>query len=125
MPARKILLVDDHEAVREMLQHSLENHEFEVVTAKGVTEALNHIVAQHFDILITDLHMPNPGDGFAVVTAMRHSQPEEFTVVLSGFPDVQEAMADILLQEDEVLAKPFDQTRFVYPHSEQIHVRTT
>jgi DNA-binding NtrC family response regulator len=54
MPAPRILLVDDHEAVREMLQHALENHELEVVTAKGVREALNHIVAQPFDVLITD-----------------------------------------------------------------------
>jgi CheY-like chemotaxis protein len=46
MPAPKILLVDDHEAVLEMLQHALENHDLEVVAAKGVTEALNHIVAQ-------------------------------------------------------------------------------
>jgi ActR/RegA family two-component response regulator len=46
MPAPKILLVDDHEAVLEMLQRALENHDLEVVTAKGVTEALNHIVAQ-------------------------------------------------------------------------------
>src|SRR5438128_8956909 len=108
MPAPKILLVDDHEAVREMLQHSLENHEFEVVTAKGVTEALNHIVAQPFDVLITDLHMPNPGDGFTVVTAMRHSQPDAVTLLVSGYPDTQGAMAAILLEADEIIVKPFE-----------------
>jgi hypothetical protein len=58
--------------------------------------------------LITDLHMPDPGDGFAVVTAMRHSQPEALTFVVSGFPDVQGAMAAILLQADEVLVKPLE-----------------
>ena len=74
--------------------------------ARGV--ALKQIVEQHFDVLITDLHMPGAGDGFAVVTAMRHAQPEALTLVVSGFPDVQEAMAAILLQADEVLVKPFD-----------------
>jgi ActR/RegA family two-component response regulator len=113
MPAHKILLVDDHEAVHEVLRHSLEHHEFEVVTAKGVTEALNQIVGQPFDVLITDLHMPNPGDSFTVVTAMRHSQPDALTLVISGFPDVQEAMAAILLQADEVLVKPFDVKQLV------------
>jgi YesN/AraC family two-component response regulator len=39
---------------------------------------------------------------------MRHSQPEVLTLVISGFPDVQEAMAAILLQADEVLLKPFE-----------------
>jgi YesN/AraC family two-component response regulator len=40
-------------------------------------------------VLITDLHMPNPGDGFTVVTAMRHSQPNALTLLVSGYPDVQ------------------------------------
>lgn len=39
-----------------------------------VTEALRRIATQSLDGLITDLHMPDPGDGFTVVTAMRHSQ---------------------------------------------------
>jgi YesN/AraC family two-component response regulator len=89
-----------------MMQESLEAKNFEVVPASSVTEALSQIVTQHFDVLITDLHMPGPGDGFAVVTAMRHSQPDALTLVLSGFPDVQEAMAAILLQADEIIVKP-------------------
>jgi len=79
-----------------------------VVLARSVTEALRQIVAQRFDVLITDLHMPDPGDGFAVVTAMRHSQPEALTLVVSGYPDVQKAMEEITKQADEVLVKPFD-----------------
>jgi hypothetical protein len=39
-----------------------------------VTEALSRIASEWFDVLMTDLHMPNPGDGFTVVSAMRHSQ---------------------------------------------------
>ncbi len=51
--------------------------------------------------------MPDPGDGFAVVTAMRHFQPEVVNLVCSGYPDVHKSMAAILLQADEVLVKPF------------------
>jgi CheY-like chemotaxis protein len=46
-----------------------------VVAATNVTEALKCITIETFDALITDLHMPNAGDGFSVVTAMRHSHP--------------------------------------------------
>lgn len=108
MTRTKILLVDDDDAVLTVMQESLEMKEFEVVSAANVTEALKQIVAQQFDVLVTDLHMPRPGDGFTVVTAMRHSQPEALTLVVSGFPDVQEAMAAIHLQADEVLVKPFE-----------------
>ena len=52
--------------------------------------------------------MPNPGDGFTVVTAMRHSQPNALTLLVSGYPDVQSAMAAILLEADEIIVKPFE-----------------
>jgi hypothetical protein len=55
--------------------------------------------------------MPNPGDGFAVVTAMRHSQPEALTLLISGYPDVKTAMDAILLQADEIIVKPFEAGR--------------
>jgi DNA-binding NtrC family response regulator len=52
--------------------------------------------------------MPNPGDGFTVVTAMRHSQPNALTLLVSGYPDVQSAMAAIFLEADEIIVKPFN-----------------
>jgi DNA-binding response OmpR family regulator len=104
----KMLLVDDDDGVRTMMTATLRHKGFEVVAAANVTEALRHIATESFDVLITDLHMPNPGDGFTVVTAMRHSQPNALTLLISGYPDVQSAMAAILLEADEILVKPFE-----------------
>src|SRR5208282_6782275 len=104
----RVLLVDDDDAVRGMMNATLEHKGFEVVAAASVTEALRHIATQSFDALITDLHMPNPGDGFTVVTAMRHSQPDALTLLVSGYPDVQSAMSAILLEADEIIVKPFE-----------------
>jgi DNA-binding response OmpR family regulator len=105
--AHKVLLVDDDDNVRAMMSVTLERKGFDVVAAAGVTEALRRITTENFDVLITDLHMPNPGDGLTVVTAMRHSQPDALTLLVSGYPDVQNAMAAILLEADEVIVKPF------------------
>ena len=105
--APRVLLVDDDAAVLDMMTHLLSGKGFEVVAATSVTEALGCIATQKFDVLITDLHMPNPGDGFTVVTAMRHSQPSALTLLVSGYPDVQSAMAAILLEADEIIVKPF------------------
>jgi DNA-binding response OmpR family regulator len=106
--AHKVLLVDDDGAVRDMMNQALTRKGFEVVTASSVPEALRHIADETFDVLITDLHMPEPGDGFTVVSAMRHSQPQALTLLVSGYPDVESAMAAILLEADEVLVKPFE-----------------
>src|SRR2546425_3670381 len=61
--AHRVLLVDDDAAVRAMVNKGLERQGFEVVAAASVTEALRCITTERFDVLITGLHMPNPGDG--------------------------------------------------------------
>ena len=104
----KVLLVDDDDTDLLLTRRALEKQNCEVVTAKSVNEAFRQITSQSFDVLLTDLHMPEPGDGFSVVTVMRHCQPDALTLVASDFPDVQKAMNAIVLQADAVLVKPFD-----------------
>ena len=106
--SHRVLLVDDDDAVRMMMSLTLEHKGFEVVSAANVTEALKLITTQSFDVLITDLHMPNPSDGFAVITAMRHIQPKALTLLVSGYPDVKSAMDAILLEADEIFVEPFE-----------------
>jgi|SRR5580658_1930474 len=106
--SHRVLLVDDDSGVRTMVKATLESKGFNVVPAASVTEALRRITTEDFEVLITDLHMPNPGDGFAVVTAMRHSQPGALTLLVSGYPDVKGAMEAILLDADEIIVKPFE-----------------
>jgi CheY-like chemotaxis protein len=106
--SHKVLLVDDDDAIREMMTAALEHKGFEVVAAANVPEALTLITTESFDVLITDLHMPNPSDGFAVITAMRHIQPNALTLLVSGYPDVKSAMDAILLEADEIIVKPFE-----------------
>jgi DNA-binding response OmpR family regulator len=102
----RVLLVDDDGDIRAVFQEGLESHGFEVVPAATVHEALTLISTQDFDVLLSDLHMPDAGDGLTVVSAMRHTHPHAVTLVLSGYPALQEAMTAILLQADEVLVKP-------------------
>jgi CheY-like chemotaxis protein len=104
----RILLADDDDAVREMLQTVLERDGFDVVAVANVRAALGCIATQHFDVLLSDLHMPHAGDGFTVVSAMRHTHPEAVTLVLSGYPELDEALAAIRSQADEVLVKPIE-----------------
>jgi CheY-like chemotaxis protein len=102
----RILLAEDDEAVRDMLQVTLERDGFEVVAVANVRDALRLIATETFDALLSDLHMPHAGDGFTVVSAMRHTHPRAVTLVLSGYPAIEEALAAIRLQADEVLMKP-------------------
>jgi DNA-binding NtrC family response regulator len=102
----RILLVDDDEDLLPITQLALESDGFDVTAASTVIEALRLISSEQFDVLLSDLRMPEAGDGFTVVSAMRHAQPKALTLLLSGFPDIQEAMNAIKQQADAVLVKP-------------------
>jgi CheY-like chemotaxis protein len=104
----RVLLAEDDEAVRSMLQVAMERDGFEVVAVAGVKDALSRIAEENFDVLLSDLHMPHAGDGFTVVSAMRHTHPHAVTLVLSGYPALEEALSAIRGQADEILVKPIE-----------------
>jgi CheY-like chemotaxis protein len=105
----KVLVVDDDEIVRATLTGALEQFGFGVTSAANVTDALRHISGpERYDVLLSDLHMPGPGDGLTVVSAMRHANPAAVTLLLSAFPEMTAAAAAIMKQADEVLVKPMD-----------------
>ncbi len=102
----KILVVDDNKVVRLTLKAVLESNQFIVTVAANVGEALDLINMDSFDVLLSDLHMPGAGDGFTVVSAMRHKHPEAITLLFTAYPALKEAMDAILLQADEIMVKP-------------------
>ena len=106
MKKHRILLADDNDDILAAFQEGLESHGFDVVPAATVNEALRLISVENFDVLLSDLHMPDACDGFTVVNAMRHTQPNAVTLVLSGYPVLQAALTGLLLQADQVLVKP-------------------
>ena len=119
----KILLVDDNDQVRTTLKAVLDANQFRVTAAPSVGEALRLINAQKFDVLLCDLHMPGAGDGFTVVSAMRHTNPQAVTLVFTGYPALKEAMNAILLQADEILVKPMDVPELVALIREKLQKR--
>ena len=92
MKKNRILLAEDKDDVRVAFQKGMESHGFEVAPAASVSEALRLISTENFDVLLSDLHMPDASDGFTVVNAMRHAQPNAVTLVLSNYPVLQAAM---------------------------------
>ena len=103
---RRLLFVDDEPAIRVTLKAILASHGFEVTTAATVGEALQKITSEGFDILISDLNIGNPGDGLTVVSAMRRTQPEAVTMILTGYPAFETALEAIRQQVDEYIVKP-------------------
>jgi DNA-binding response OmpR family regulator len=102
----RILFVDDDPDLRDVWSTILKSEGFEVHVAATVTDALVLITKEKFNVLIADLNVGNPGDGFTVVSAMRRVQPNAVTFILTGYPAFQAALRAIHDQVDDFLIKP-------------------
>jgi len=102
----QLLFVDDESTIRLTLPRILEQQGFEVSVAGTVKEALDLINRKTFDVLLSDLNIGEPGDGFTVVGVMRRVQPDAATLILTGFPDFESALMAIRNQVDDYLTKP-------------------
>ncbi len=106
--SRRLLLVDDEDVIRITLSAILSKHGFDVSAAATVPEALQKITSQQFEVLLSDLNIGNPGDGLTVVSAMRRTQPEAVTMILTGYPAFETALEAIRQQVDDYIVKPAD-----------------
>ena len=106
--ARRLLLVDDDKNIELTLVPVLSEHGFEVELAATVTEALRKIESEKFDILVSDLNLSEPSDGFRVVAAMRQAHPRCVIILLTGYPAFESAIAGIHHEVDDYIVKPAD-----------------
>jgi DNA-binding response OmpR family regulator len=104
----RLLFVDDDSQLRDMWRTILSGEGFHVFTAASVADALNLITREKFDVLVSDLNIGSPGDGFTIVSAMRRVQPRVVTFILTGYPAFQAALRTIHEQVDDFLTKPAD-----------------
>ncbi|HWO56840.1 MAG TPA: response regulator [bacterium] len=104
-PARyAILIVDDEPTLREILAQILDG--YQTTTVADGREAVRLLQNAHFELVITDLMMPNV-DGFSVLTSAKQADPSTDVLVLTGYPSVENERKCRALGCTAVLAKPF------------------
>jgi len=85
---RRILLVDDDVAVALTLKTVLEMHGFEVETANSVPDAVAHLTASKYQMVITDMRMESEHSGYEVVRAARDQKYRPAIAILTAYPPV-------------------------------------
>lgn len=106
MPGR-VLVVDDDESIRLLIQRLLARYGYDVDTAADGGVALEKLEQERYDAMVLDLMMPRV-DGFTVLREMFNNRPKmiSHTVVATAFPrDVARARVDEVCR---VIIKPFD-----------------
>lgn len=106
MAKTRLLIVDDEISVRTILKQMLERGEFEVETASDGLEALEKLKIATFDLVISDINMPNM-DGVALLKKVKQDYPSMPVIFITAFGRdkiIIEAMKVGLL---DFIEKPF------------------
>ena len=104
----KIVVIDDHSEVRDIIKEALENEGHEVYTAINGETGIQLITQYMPQIVITDILMPVK-EGVNVVRSVRYNFPDTKIIVISG-ADRRENYFETAKSfgADEILSKPID-----------------
>lgn len=102
----KILIVDDAKAIRDILSKTLPLMGFEAAVASNGNEALNLFLTNSFDLVLTDLEMPDL-DGWTLAIRIKDKSPNTPVVLITGSEKkaVMERLKGSCI--DSILFKPF------------------
>jgi len=101
----RILIVDDDEAVLESIGDYLAMKGFYVDTAKTGTEAIEKSKKNFFNLAILDIRLPDMG-GTELLGKIHDTEPKMIKVMLTGYPNSQNAIDSVNGGADAYLVKP-------------------
>lgn len=105
--ARRILVADDEEPVREILLDTLDMFGYDVLLAEHGEEALRVFQQEKVDLILADINMPHM-DGLELMTAIRDLNPEVPIVLITGY-DISSLQGKAAVENaDGLITKPFD-----------------
>jgi DNA-binding NtrC family response regulator len=106
MSKGKILVVDDEDIVRTSCSRTLVPEGYEVRLAKNGVEGLQMAAGERFDLVLTDLKMPDM-DGIEVLRIIKEKWPETLVIIVTGYQTVDTAVKAIKLGANNYIEKPF------------------
>jgi two-component system NtrC family response regulator len=101
----RVLVVDDDRAVRAALRVNLAKAGIEVTLAESAESALARLAEQPVDLVLTDVRMPGQG-GLELLQAIRPRWPDIEVVVMTGYGNVDDAVAAMKAGAADYIIKP-------------------
>jgi two-component system response regulator HydG len=105
-PASRVLIVDDQRNMRTTTALVLRQAGYDVAEAESGESALSRLLAEPFDVVLTDLKMA-PLDGIAVLRGALEISPTTQVIVMTGYGTVESAVAAMQQGAHDYLSKPF------------------
>ena len=105
MKNAKILIAEDHELSRQNLVELLSSCGYEVKAVEDGKQAMDALVEEKFDLIITDLKMPNV-DGLKLLEFVMELSPDNIVIIVTGYATVNTAVEAMKLGAFDYITKP-------------------
>ena len=103
----RALVIDDEPDIRDLLGITLGRMQIEVVTAGDQASALKALGAERFDLVLTDMRLPD-GNGLDIVEWIQQHRPGVPVAVITAHGNVEAAVRALKLGAFDFISKPLD-----------------
>jgi len=124
MQKKRALVIDDEQIVLDSVKKILRDDNFDVDASLSGREGLNRAIKREYDIVMTDIRMPDIG-GMRVLRDVKRAKPSLPVVIITGYATVSSAVQAMKLGATDYLEKPFTPDELLKAVDSAIHVAAT
>jgi len=106
MEKKKALVIDDEQIVLDSVSRILTDENYDVDISLSGREGLNQAIEKEYDIVLTDIRMPDIG-GMRVLRDIKRAKPSLPVVMITGYASVKSAVQAMKLGAADYIEKPF------------------
>ena len=107
----KVLFIDDDEQILSIVEQFITRWGYDVTTASDGRDAVEAVQNKHYNVVFTDLIMPDMG-GMEILKQVKELSPETEVIIVSGYGTIESAIEAMKLGSYDFLQKPINFDRF-------------
>ena len=119
MSKARILIIDDDENIRKVLQTILEDEGYIVETADTAKKGIEQSEKAFYNLALIDVRLPDM-EGIELLSKLRSTKPKMRKIIVTGYPTLQNAVAAVNKGADAYVMKPFKVDKILQTIREQL-----
>jgi DNA-binding NtrC family response regulator len=117
--AARILIIDDDENIRKVLQAILEDEGYIIETAETAKKGIEKSEKAFFNLALIDVRLPDM-EGIELLSKLRSTKPKMRKIIVTGYPTLQNAISAVNKGADAYVMKPFEVEKILQTIREQL-----
>jgi DNA-binding NtrC family response regulator len=119
MSKYRILIIDDDENIRKVLQTILEDEGYMIDTADTAKKGIEQSEKAFYNLALIDVRLPDM-EGIELLSKLRNTKPKMRKIIVTGYPTLQNAISAVNKGADAYVMKPFEVEKILETIKDQL-----